>query len=300
MAQITRIEAREGEIVDKLASRPRLEGKHLTDAVYCNVKAFGQARLSARGDPPKHDRATLLRFLIGLGMEHILSEGRISQIETITLDDDSVGTIDVFWKGRCIEIKASQISTRKDIGEMDHWLTQLGGYVARQVLPAGKSTGTGELWIVHLEGDHGKKFCPEHGVPDRQLRRKHDETGAQRLICPECLEQTGAIEFLAAGDRDMALRCHEIRWTRAELESLHSILTTRQADIEADIKNPAYQPLGKLPPIRHGYDFECLKCVVKDALGCPGRQPNAEQELEDSLLAAGKSIEEIQMEVLAQ
>jgi len=280
--EIRRNEAREAEIIAKLASRPRLEGQHLTDAIYCNVKAWAQARLMAKGEPPAFDEPTLLRFLIGLGMEAVLSEGRVSQIQTVTPDDDSVGTIDVWWRGRAIEIKVTWSSTRKGIGEMDHWTTQLGGYVARQ-LKDGDKTGVGELWIVHLAGDHGKKFCPDHGVPETEFKRKHPDTNRARLACPV----EGCWDFLAEGSREPALRCHELRWSRADLESLHTILTARQAQLQDDIKNPAYQPLGELPPIRHGYDFECPKCVVKDPIGCPGRQPtdDLEDQLEGSILA---------------
>ncbi len=287
-------EDREQEIMAKLRSRPRLEGRHLTDSIYCNVKAWAFARLAAAGEEVHFDDGTLLRMERGNLRGAFLEEGQMSQVPTISRDDDSVGTIDV-WRGFVVEAKSTEISVNRDVAEMDHWVTQLGGYVARNIRDGAK-TARGELWIIHERGDHGKKRCIEHGYPERDVTAVWEETGKKRKICPTCRDENGEVRFLEDGNRDPVLRCWELTWTREELASLHEILTARQADLKADIENTEYQP-GNPPPIRHGYDFECEKCPVKERIGCPGRGNNLEQQLEDSLMATGKSIEEITEEV---
>lgn len=284
--QVQRIEQREQEIMAKLRSRPRLEGQHLTDAIYCNVKAWGFARLSAAGQEVPHDDATLLRFLRGTWREAVLSEGEMTQMQTISADDESVGTIDI-WRGFVVESKSSEYSVNKDVAEIDHWMTQIGGYVARN-LKDGAKTAKGELWVINEHGDHGKKFCPEHGYPEKQLRRKYEETSGMRAICSECLERDGVEQFLADGNRDPTLRCYEIRWTREELESLHKILTWRLAQLKEDIENPAYA-IGNPPEQRHGYEFECKGCPVGERIGCAGRDVD---DLEEQLQGSVSELEE--------
>ena len=98
-------------------------------------------------------------------------------------------------------------------------------------------------------------------------------------------DENGEVRFLEDGNRDPVLRCWEVRWTREDLISLHNILTTRQAELKADIENPEYMP-GNPPPIRHGYDCECEPCPVKERIGCPGRNvEDLEQELRGSIQA---------------
>lgn len=280
-----RTEAREQQILAKLRNRPRLEGQHVTETIYCNVKAWAFARLGASGDipPTPFDDAALLRMLIGTGMGDVLEQGHVSQIQTISPDTDDVGTIDVWFGDHPVEIKVSYLSTRKDIAEQDHWLQQLGEYVWRSTKRERK-TPWGELWIVHLLGDHGAKQCPVHGRPESVVKRKHPDTDRPRLVCPECYE------FLADGDRETALRCHRLEWTWDELSSLHSIHAWRQGQLQQDILHTAYQP-STPPPIRWGYDFECRGCPVKERVGCPGRQPD--DTLEEDLLTSIQNLQEV-------
>ncbi len=285
--KITRFEAREQQILAKLRSRPRLEGQHVTDTIYCNVKSWGWARLgAASGDVPQFDDATLLRFLMGHGMAGVLEEGEVSQIESIAPDSSDVGTLDVWLRDHPAEIKVTYVSMNKDVGEQDHWLQQLGEYTWRTTKRDRKQPW-GELWLVHLLGDHGRKACPEHGVPiippgtsikDRP-RAEHPDTGSKRLICPECSE------FLEDGERETTLRCHRIDWTWEELDSLHSIHVWRQTRLQDNIEDADYG-IGNPPPIEWGFDFECKGCPVKERIGCPGRGESIDlaDALEGSIL----------------
>lgn len=282
--KITRIEHREQEIMASLRDRPRLEGRHLTEAVYCNVKAWGFARLTAVGEQVHFDDGTLLRMERGNLRGAFLEEGEMSQMPTISADDDSVGTIDI-WRGFAVEAKSTEISVNRPVEEMDHWLLQLGGYVARNIREEAKGA-KGELWIVHERGDHGKKRCSDHGYPNRELTALWEPTGKKRKICPTCRDETGEVRFLEAGNNDPVLRCWEVRWTREDLASLHSILTTRQAELKADIENMDYG-IGSPPSPRHGYEFECKGCPVKERIGCPGKEnvDDLERQLEGSINA---------------
>ena len=281
--KITRLESREQEIMQRLRDRPRLEGRHLTDVIYCNVKAWAFARAAAAGEEIHFDDGTLLRMERGNLRGAFLEEGEMSQVPTITRDDDSVGTIDI-WRGFVIEVKSTEISMNRPIEEMEQWLLQAGGYVARNIRDRAKGAKA-ELWIIHERGDHGKKRCRDHGYPEKRVTAKYEETGKARMICPTCRDENGEVRFLEEGNRDPVLRCWEVRWTREDLISLHNILTTRQAELKADIENPEYMP-GNPPPIRHGYDFECPPCPVKERIGCPGRNvEDLEQELRGSIQA---------------
>jgi len=283
---IVRIPDREQEIMEKLRSEPRLEGQHLTDAIYCNVKSWGYARLAAAGKSIPHDDGTLLRFLRGNLREALMSKDEMTQMETMTPDDESVGTVDI-WRGFVVETKSTEMSVNKDVATVDHWMMQLGGYVARNIRDGAK-TAKSELWVIFERGDHGKKFCPEHGYPEKQLRRKYEPTGGSRAICPECLERDGAVVFLSDGDREPTLRCYEVIWSREELASIHKIITARLADLKSDIESPEYG-IGNPPPIRYGYDFECEKCPVQAAIGCPGRDV---EDLEEALQGSVINLEE--------
>lgn len=293
--QITRNEAREEEVMNKLRNRPRLEGEHLTEAIYCSRKNWALARLAAVGEKPGYSDGALLRMVRGTLRGEWMEDGEMSQIECMTPDDASVGTIDI-WRGFVVEGKSTEYSVNRDIGEMDNWLLQLGGYVARAARQD-TETAKGELWIVYEKGDHGKKRCPDHGYPDVRRTRLWEPTGKQRMVCPEC------DVFLEDGNNEPTFRVYEIRWTREELTSLHRLLTERLALLKADIVDAErYSIVGELPPIRWGYTFECDGCPVRDRIGCEGMAPEEnleEEKLEKSLLAAGKSIEEILMEVLA-
>jgi len=264
MSTVTRLPRREQEILDKMRARPRLEGRHMTDSIVCNIKSWAQARLGAVGEAAQHSDGTLIRFLTGLGMEYVLMEGHDSQVQTLSANDDSVGTIDI-WKGYPVEVKVTWQSSRRPVEDNDHWLLQLAGYAARN-LKDDQKTMRGELWVVHLSGDYGVKRCPNgHERDEVDYKRKHEESGRPRLACREC------DEFLIDGDREPCIRCHEVRWTRAELESLHAILTDRLAQLKDDIENADYA-FGAVPPVRWGYqrEFECNGCPVKERIGCPG------------------------------
>lgn len=280
---ISRLESREEYIFKKL-ERPRLEGQHVTDCIYCNVKAWGYARLGMVGDVPKFDRPALLRMLMGTAMGNVLEEGEMSQMPSIAPDTEDVGTLDVYIDGHAAEIKVTYASSLKDINDMPHWIEQLGEYTWRTT-DRKRKTPCGEMWAIHLLGDQGKKRCPEHGVPNRELKARHPDTNRPRLICPACADATGEAVFLADGDRDTALRCHRVEWTWEELDSLHRIHAWRQGFLQGTITNPAYG-IGMPPPIEWGYDFECGSCKVKDRVGCPGRgeERDLEAELTGSIM----------------
>jgi len=279
--EITRREDRERYVLDKMAGTlGRREGRHLTDAVHCNVRAVAYARGLAQGEKRHFDRGSLIRMVTGIGLGWVLETGEMAQMETISADDDTIGTIDVWMRDHPVEIKVTWRSSRGDLASCDDWLTQLGGYAARNI-PEGRQTMRGEMWVVHLGGDQGKKFCKEHGVPETVMRRKHPDTDRPRLICPV----DGCWEFLDDGDRDPDVRCHEITWTRAELESLHAILTWRLATLKEQMENMTYQP-GNPPPILWGYPYECKGCAVAESWGCPGMgSKDLEETLEGSILA---------------
>lgn len=284
--QVSRHESREQQILARLRNRPRLIGQHVTETIYCNVRAWGYARLGAAGDipPTPFDDAALLRMLIGTGMGQVIEEGHVSQVETIAPDTEDVGTVDVLLRGRPCEIKVTYLSTRKDIQQQQHWLEQIGEYVWRAT-PRDKQP-IGELWIVHLLGDHGAKQCPTHGRPVydegvKPLKEKHPDTGALRMICPECRE------FLQDGDRDTTIRCHRLEWTWDELDALHSMHAWRQQQLQDDIVSREYA-IGNPPPIKWGYQpqFECKGCAIKEQIGCPGLDgiDDLEAQLEGSIL----------------
>ena len=264
--KVSRHEPREQQIFAKMRSSPPLEGQHVTDTIYCNVKAWGRKRLAADGHKlPDFDEATLLRFLMGHGMAQVLEEGEMRQIQAPAPDTEDLGTLDIWMRDHPVEIKLTNFSVRRDIVEMDHWTQQLGEYAWRTV-SRDKKAPWGELWVVYLLGDHGKKACGKHGVPAEEFKRKHPDTGRQRLACPI----DGCWDFLAPGRRETMLRCFRLDWTWEELDSLHNIHAQRQRELQDDIESAEYG-IGNPPPIRHGYDFECPSCPVKDAIGCPGR-----------------------------
>ena len=279
-----RLESREQEVMAHLRDRPRLEGQHVTETIYCNVKAWGFARLAASADipPTPFDDSALLRMLMGTALGSVLEEGHVSQIETISPDTQDVGTIDVWLRDHPVEIKVTYLSMAKDIMRQEHWLEQLGEYVYRSTDPK-RATPYGELWVVHLLGDHGRKRCIDHGVPlyadgVKPLKEKHPDTGAARMICPDCRE------FLEDGDRNTSLRCHRIEWTWDELATLHAKHAWRQEQLQANILNLNYQP-GNPPPVQWGYAFECGGCPVKERIGCAGMDgTDLEAQLEGSIL----------------
>lgn len=287
MPSVTRLESREQEIMAKLRNRPRLEGEHLTDRISCNRKVWAMARLAMQGKPVPFSDATLLRFERGNLRGAWLEEGEMSQIQAITTDDESVGTIDV-WRGFVVEIKSSEFSTRRDPQDADHWMLQVAGYTYRTIRPEAKSAKA-ELWIVHERGDHGVKFCPDHGVPERKIRRKYEETGGQRAICPDCLDETGEIVWLHDGNRDPELRCWELHWTRKELESIHRNLTWRGKALREDIANRDLT-FSNTPEIRYGYSFECPSCPVKEMISCPGM--GGDDELEEQMTGSIVALEQ--------
>lgn len=288
MPQASRLETREQEILDKLRNRPRLEGLHSTDCIYCNIKAWAAARLAAVGEIIQYDEETLLNFLAGSGIASIIEEGHVHQIEAIAPDVADVGTLDIWWRDHPCEIKVSQMSTLRDVLTMEHWMEQLGEYVWRTFPRDRKRDPWGELWILHLLGDHGKKRCPEHGVPqyedgEQPFKRRYPDTNRDRLCCPI----DGCWVFLEDGQRRKTLRCHRIDFTWEELDSLHAIHAWRQPQLQDDIKNPDYA-IGNLPPIRWGYQaaFECASCWAKEKIGCPGVEgvDDLEAELAGSIV----------------
>ncbi len=152
---IKRLPDREEWLIQSLAAKMgRREGKHLTDAVFCNVKAWGNARLGMAGyDLPKPDQASIIRMAIGIGLGDVIEEGHHHQVTTLSADDSSTGTIDVWYKGRVCEIKATWKSSNSTPEDSPHWMEQVAGYAARNL--GDRKTATAELWIVHLGGDAG-------------------------------------------------------------------------------------------------------------------------------------------------
>ena len=260
---LQRLPDREGWLIDSLSAKmgQRREGKHLTDSVYCNIKAWGNARLGMAGyDIPKPDQASIIRMAVGIGLGDVIEEGHHHQVTTLSADDDSTGTIDVLYKGRVVEIKCTWQSSNKTPEDNPHWLEQTGGYAARNL--GDHKSATAEFWIVHLGGDGGKKYCPEHGRGDEHIMRFYEPTGKQRMACNECME------FLVAGNRNPEVRCWSKTWEREELEALLALQASRQTQLAEDIKNPDYLINGgqHLPPIRWGYqsEFECKGCIIKE------------------------------------
>ncbi len=146
------------------------------------------------------------------------------------------------------------------------------------------------FFIIHLGGDGGAMYCPEHGRGEaKPPSRLYEPSGKKRMYCPECQE------FLVPGNREPEVRCWEKRWPAEELRSLHKIQTERLAQLEADIKNPQYQLHGELPPIQWGFqrEFECKGCIYKEASGCPGIEDTEEaRDLADALEGSINAIQE--------
>ncbi len=265
----------------------RRDGRHLTDSVMCNIKAFAAARLLAAGrDLPRPDAGSLLRMAIGIGLGQVIEEGHVAQIQTLSADDDSVGTIDIWWRRRVVEIKVTWQSSNKSPEDNPHYLEQTGGYVARN-LAAAAGFGKAEFWVIHLGGDGGAMRCPQDGRPEKRVTRLYEPTRKQRMYCPDCGE------FLVAGNREPEPRCWEKTWPAEELRSLHKIQTSRQAELAADIANPEYQLGGELPPIRYGFqrEFECANCMYKDLIGCAG--VDGIDDLEASLRGSIMELQEV-------
>ena len=286
---IRRLEERETWLADCLAQKivERREGRHLTDSVMCNIKALAAARLTAAGHAlPRPNAGSLLRMAIGIGLGQVIEEGHVAQVQTISADDDSVGTIDIWWRRRVVEIKVTWQSSNKSPEENAHWLEQTGGYVARN-LAAAAGFGKAEFWVVHLGGDGGAMHCPTHGRPEKRSTRLYEPTGKQRMYCPDCGD------FLNAGNREPEIRCWERTWPAEELRSLHAIQTARQAELAEDIANPAYQIGGELPPIRWGFqaEFECKGCIYKEQIACPGI--DGADDLEEKLAGSIMELQEV-------
>ncbi len=120
---IKRLPDREEWLLGTLAAKvgERREGKHLTDSVYCNVKGFTAARLLTAGhEPPKPAAGPLLRMAIGIGLGDVIEQGHMAQMQTVSADDDSVGTIDMIYQGKVVEIKATWQSSKKSPEDNPH------------------------------------------------------------------------------------------------------------------------------------------------------------------------------------
>ncbi len=285
---IKRLPDREQWVMDSLAAKmgERRGGKHLTDSVYCNIKAWAAARLGAAGhELPRHDPGSIVRMAIGVGLGDVIEQGHMHQMTVGSADDDSVGTIDILYKGKVVEIKCTWQSSNKSPDESAHWMEQTGGYAARWMKPDAKFV-TAEFWVIHLGGDGGAMYCPNgHDRPDNPPRRIKEGTGRMRMYCDEC----GT--FYVAGNREPEVRCWEKTWPAEELRSLHQIQTQRQAQLDRDIKNPEYQIGGELPPVRWGFqEFECKGCTIKERIGCGGieGQQDLEAQLSGSILELQK------------
>jgi hypothetical protein len=224
---------------------------------------------------------------IGIGLGDVVEQGHMAQMQMASDRDDSVGTVDVIYQGKVVEIKATWQSSNKSPEDNAHWMEQTGGYAARWMKPSAESA-TAEFWIIHLGGDGGAMYCPEHGRGEgKPASRLYEPTGKKRMYCSVCGE------FLVPGNREPEVRCWEKRWPAEELRSLHKIQTERLAQLDTDIKNPRYQLHGELPPIRWGFqaDFECKGCIYKDRIGCPGIEDipdNLEAQLKGSILEMQK------------
>lgn len=280
MPTYTRLPGREAEIMGKLRDKPRLAGLHVTHGIYCNIKAWAESRLAAIGEEIQHSDGTLLRFHRGNWREAVMTQGGMTQMQTISAVDvgESVGTVDL-WRGFVVETKSTDYSINKHPSELEHYELQLGAYIARASTTT-RTTVKGELWIIHESGDHGKMRCPEHGVPEEEKKHKHPETNRPRLICPECLVLTGEVRFLDKGNREPTLRCWEVRYDREWLDSWDKMLAARLQELKADILDSQYQIGGPLPPQRWGYDWECASCAAKERIGCPGREDTDQMEAE--------------------
>ena len=280
--KITRLESREQEIMQRLRDEldgPRPDGEHLTEAIWCNIKATVKPALAAAGIETPFDDATILRFTEGKMWEAALAKFEWRKQSVIAAPSGhGLGTVDAMRpRSRIvIEIKATSGSAFHDIS--DAMMMQVQGY-ASWLLPDGVEVLVAELRIIYKNGDGGKSKCKEHGYPEQVTRRENPDTGRQKLCCPVCKE------FLF-GERKPMLRVYEVEWTRDDLESMRDLIASRLNELRVD--RAAYQVGDPLPTWKWGHpEKECAGCEVREAIGCPGRDglDELEQELKGSIQA---------------
>lgn len=302
MPTLTRMEDEEAAFMERLRSKPRVDGLlHLTDAVWCNIRATVKPALAAAGIEVRFSDAAILRINEGLMWEKALIKGDWrQQYEVGCPDDESMGTVDAMIPRTWFPIEA-KTTGRSTLAEIpDATMMQIGGYAARLMLaneewvggvtPAleGDTIGwKGRIRTLHKDGDCGKNKCPEHGYPEEVKRRLNPETNRQKACCPVC-------EGWLVGDRQPAVRFYKVVWQRDELLSLHKLITWRLGELKADriaYRFSDYAPVqvtAPLPEWKWGYpQTECNGCEVRELVGCPGREDidEMEQEATGSLTA---------------
>ncbi len=277
MPIVTRLPDEEVAFMERLRSKhaDRLPGLHVTDAIWCNIRAIVKPALIAAGTEIRFSDAKILQFETGKLWESVLLKGAWRQQYQIgSPDDDSVGTVDGMLPHTWfpIEVKTTKGSSLAELP--DATLMQVGEYAARCMLKheAQAEVWHGELRILHLNGDCGKNKCLAHGYPETETRRLNPESNRQKLCCPIC-------EGWLSGDQKPEERRHALSWTRDELLSLHRIITYRLGEVKVGRK--AFSVRDSLPEWQHGYPkTECPDCEIRDLVNCPSQEDTDEMETE--------------------
>ena len=276
MPTLTRMPEEEAAFMERLRSKPRADGLlHLTDAIWCNIRATVKPALIAAGIEIPFSDATVLRINEGLMWERALIKGNWRQQHELgSPDDESMGTIDAVLPHTWFPIEA-KTTGRSTLAEIpDATMMQIGGYAARLFLKYSPYADwwEGRIRTLHKNGDCGKSKCLDHGYPETEVRRLNPETNRQKLCCPVC-------ENWLVNDRDPEVRFYKVVWQRDELLSLHKLLTWRLGELKED--RLTYKLYGSLPEWKWGYpQTECNGCEVRELVGCSGREDMDEIETE--------------------
>lgn len=272
--------------------------KHISAALSCSVKPWAYPVLKAVGITPQFSEAAVLRMVDGILWHEMQQEGEMAEIQTI-YPSGIIGTIDIWKNGRfVVELKSTDMSSLKPLSES--WLTQLGAYIAPNIRP-GVAQASGLLKIRYKRGDNYMLSCPDHGLPNENVTRKNDKTGRQKKVCPDCLQNDGWERFLESGDGKATLRTYRVTYSREELDKIMAMVDLRHDLLDEQAANPEYV-IGNPPPVIFAAgDFECVDCEVRELISCPTMSGKADEEaqLSDSLASEGKTIEELQKEILA-
>ena len=127
------------EIIHSYPDEERNE-LHLTDAVYCPMKAYN--RLT--GMKPRVKGKVAAYFIIGKALHNIIEEKfDLFEVEFIDTVTDAQAHIDILWEELPIEVKTTRVSIRKAEDLYPHWKEQ----IAYELVYTGKLEG----WILVLD-----------------------------------------------------------------------------------------------------------------------------------------------------
>lgn len=277
MPTITRLPDEEAAFMERLRRKhaDRLPGLHVTDAIWCNIRAIVKPALLAAGIEVRYSDAAILRFENGLMWEKALVHGDWRQQgQASSPDDDSVGTFDAVLPRSWFPIEAKTTGGSTEAPLSDATQMQIGGYAARLMLAHWPvpCDWEGRVRFLHKDGDCGRNKCPEHGYPESEVRRVNPETNRKRLCCPVC-------QGWLFGERQAAVRFYKLTWPRDELLSLHGIITYRLGEVKAG--RAEFMLTTPLPPWQWGYPkTECPGCEIRDLVNCPGQEDTDQMEAE--------------------